>query len=269
MHKLLLSLILGLSVIIADAATVATPPPASIVSNIKNNLKTTLPEIKVDQVNTSVIPGMYEVISGHKVFYVDSSGRYAMLGNLVDLNTKQSLTEQKVKSLDFVNWANLQTNIALQQVKGKGERKIAVFLDPECPFCKELEIETIAKLKNVTVYYYLFPLAIHANAVSESQRILCSENPDRALINWLKKDQALPGRTKCKNADKLPIMQQIGREVAGVDSTPTIVLPNGKMVEGLVPLDYLNQLINQAEAPVTSTPPTNSSANANAKLSMK
>jgi len=225
---------------------------------IKNSLKTTLPDLTVDQINSTAIPNIYEIISGRKVFYVDGTGHYALLGNMVDLTTKQSLTELKVQELSVVDWKKLPLGIALRQVIGKGERRIAIFTDPDCPFCQHLEQDTIPKLKNVTVYYFLYPLAMHANAESDSKKILCSEIPDQTFINWMKDNKTLPTRTTCKNASQLAEMKDVATQVAQIEATPTIILPNGVILAGLVPPDYLNKLITETSPkPTTSAPVAN------------
>ena len=217
-----------------------------VSSQIVKNLKITLPEITVDQINPTAIPYVYEVVSGHKVFYVDSTGRYALLGNMVDLTTKQSITQTRIEQLSVVDWNKLPLAIALRQVIGSGERKIAVFTDPDCPFCQRLEQDTIPKLTNVTVYYFLFPLSIHANAALDSKKILCSETPDKTFLAWMKNGVNLPMRSNCKAVANLTIMQDIGKNMIGVEATPTIVLASGKIMQGVIPPDYLNQLITEA-----------------------
>lgn len=244
----------ALPVMVASPATSNTIPTTYNVSNIdvisviRSKLKEVLPELKVDSINQTAIQQVYEVISGRKVFYVNSTGQYAILGNLVDLNTKRSLTQQKVESLSVVDWNKLPLTSAIRHVIGKGERRIAVFTDPECPFCKELDQNTIPKLKNVTVYYFLFPLPIHKNAEADSQKILCSENPEKTYLAWMVSGQELPVKTMCQQAKTLIEIKRIGTSI-GIDATPTIILPNGVTVDGLVPADYLNKLIDNA-APV-------------------
>lgn len=223
----------------------------SITDKIKLNLNTSLPELKIDQITPlSTVPGIYEVIAGHYVFYVDSSGRYAFLGNMVDLTTKQSLTKVRVEQLSVVDWNKLPLNIALQQVIGRGERKIVVFTDPDCPFCHRLEEDIIPKLNNVTVYYFLFPLEIHANAKNDAKKILCSETPDKTLIAWMRNYVALPSRTECRGAANLATMIDVGKNVAAVQAVPAIILQNGKVLSGVVPADYLNQMIDEASPAV-------------------
>lgn len=229
--------------------TSSTNPNANnaVTSNIKNNLKTSLPELKIEQVNPTSIPGIYEVVAGRHVFYVDSTSRYMFIGNMVDLTTKQSLTQAKVEQLSVVDWNKLPLTIALRQVIGKGERKIAIFTDPDCPFCHRLEQDTIPKLTNVTVYYFLFPLDMHVNAKTDAKKILCAENPDKAFLDWMKNDVALPSRTECKAIDNLTVMINAGKNIAGVTATPTIILSNGHILSGLIPGDYLNQMINESK----------------------
>lgn len=215
------------------------------IENLRNQLKINLPELKIDQISPSVVPNVYQIVSGHKVFYVDSTGNYAFLGNLVDLKNKKSLTEAKVEELSTVNINELPLNIAIRQVIGNGNDKLVVFTDPDCPFCQRLEQETISKLNNVTVYYFLYPLPIHANAIPDSKKILCAENPDTMFYQFMNKGAKLPKRTECKNAKNLDVMVGLGHKY-GISSTPTIVLPNGKLISGLVPADYLIKLIKDA-----------------------
>lgn len=233
MKKILILILLMLGISYAD----------DITSGIKIHLKADLPELKVDQVNATPVSGVYEVISGRKVFYVDSTGRYAFLGNLVDLETKQSLTEKTVKKVTVINWNQLPLQIALRNTIGPGNRRIAVFTDPDCPFCKHLEQDTIAKLKDVVVYDFLFPLKIHENGVNDSKKILCSENPEATFTLWMTMGVKLPDKTVCPNSFKLAKMQDVGNNIVGVEGTPTIVLPNGQIISGVVPADYLNKLI--------------------------
>ena len=243
--QLSLSVLLGLAVSSGYALS-----NEQVVTTLKSNLKASLPDLVIDQVLPTPIAGVYEIDSGRKVFYVDSSGKYAMLGNLLDLSTKNSLTEQRTNALNRISWQQLPTDLAIVHVIDQGKNKIALFTDPDCPFCKRLEAETISKLSNVTVYYYFFPLAIHPHAVDHAKRILCAENPESALVGFMAKDLPLGKNNTCDNAAKLSKMQAIGTDVVQVSGTPTIVLPNGKLISGLVPADYLSRLIdeNQAES---------------------
>ena len=232
----------------------ANTAPANIVASVTQGLKQSLPAVTVDQVNKSVFHGVYEVISGRKVFYVDATGHYAMLGKLVDLTTKEDLTQQKVDSLSVVSWDRLPLKIAIKRVMGDGTRKLAVFTDPDCQFCKRFDGEIVPKLTNVTVYYFLYPLPIHANAENNSKRILCSSNPDKTFVDWMVDEKKLPIQNKCDRAKDLEQMKQVGDKVVLVDATPTLILPDGKIINGLVPADYINKLLTDTSpAPVAKS----------------
>lgn len=218
----------------------------STVDVIKNSLKLNLPALKVDQINQTVIPGIFEITSGRKIFYTDGSGRYAIVGNLVDLDTKENLTMEKIEQLTMSDWNKLPLKIALKQVIGSGKYKIAVFSDPNCIFCKRLETEVISKLTDITVYYFLFPLPNHFNSKSDAQKILCSENPESTYISFMKDNISLPSKTECNNAQVLTQMLDVGKNIIHVEVTPTIVLNNGKIVHGVIPVDELNRLIIDA-----------------------
>ena len=221
----------------------ANTAPAGIVTSITQGLDKTLPAVKINQINKSVFPGVYEVISGRKVFYVDASGNYAMIGKMIDLTTKEDLTQQKVDNLSVVDWNKLPLKIAIRRVMGKGERKLAVFTDPDCQFCKRFDAEVVPKLINVTVYYFLYPLPIHINAENNSKRILCSQNPDKTFVAWMVDDKKLPIQNKCERSKDLEQMKQVGTQIVLVDSTPTLILPDGKIINGMVPADYINKLL--------------------------
>lgn len=236
-NRLLCSLMVTL-VAKSFAADVTVPP------TIAKNLQSNLPSLTIDRIIPTQVPGVYEVDSGRKVFYVDSTGNYAFVGNLLDLTTKTNYTEARTEALNRIDFNKLPLNVAMKKTIGNGQDKIAVFTDPDCPFCKRLEGETIPKLKNVTIYYFLYPLPIHPDAVNDSKRILCSENPESAMFAMMVKGSTITKYNSCENAGRLTKMQDTANNLVQVTGTPTIVLPNGKIVSGLIPADYLTKLID-------------------------
>lgn len=237
-YNLLLSGLLAISITNSFAADATVP--SVITKNLRNNL----PNLTIDRIIPTQVPGIYEVDSGRKVFYVDSTGNYAFVGNLLDLTSKINYTEARTEALNRIDFNKLPLNIAMKKIIGNGRDKIAIFTDPDCPFCKRLEGETIPKLKNVTVYYFLYPLPIHPDAVNDSKRILCSENPESAMFATMVKGTPLTKYDSCENAGKLAKMQDVANNLVQVTGTPTIILPNGKIVSGLIPADYLTKLID-------------------------
>jgi len=237
MKKLLLSLLMLSSVSFAITAQLSAA--------IKQSLKGTLPKVTVDSISDTPIKNIYQVVAGKKVFYVDASARYLFVGNVIDLATQNNLTQQKVEELAKVDWNTLPLNMAVRSVNGDGKRRIAIFTDPDCPFCKNLEREVIPSLANVTIYYFMFPLPIHSDAKLHAQQILCSQMPESSFKAWMTSGTALPTNSGCEQARNVDEMINLGNKL-GVEATPTVVLPDGKIVVGLVPADYLNQLITNA-----------------------
>jgi thiol:disulfide interchange protein DsbC len=255
MKKILLGLI-------ASAALVAcnnNGSSAAAVSpdQIKADLVKQVPGLeKVDQVNPTQISGLYEVVVGRKIFYVSTDGKYALFGNLVDLSTKQSVTEKRTQELSKVDFSKLPLDLAIKQVNGDGSRKIAVFTDPDCPYCKMFEKQVVPQLKDVTIYSFMFPLPIHPNAADDAKKIWCSKDRATTWANWMQKDTPLPTDMSC-DTSALEKVMQVGKDVVGVEGTPTIIFDDGELMPGMLPAEQLNAKLDQLSG---KAPAANASA---------
>jgi thiol:disulfide interchange protein DsbC len=211
---------------------------------------------KVDQVNSTQINGLYEVVVGRKIFYVSTDGKFAVFGNIVDLAAKQSVTEQRMQDLAKVDFAQLPLDLAIKQVIGDGSRKLAVFTDPDCPYCKMFEKKVVSQLKNVTVYSFMFPLPIHPNAQMHAKQIWCSKDRGATWAAWMQKDTALPNYSSCDTSG-LDKVVKVGTDLVQVDGTPTLILENGQIIPGMLPAEQLNAKLDGLAATATTS---NSSA---------
>ena len=259
MKKLLLSLLVGAALVACNKTGANNGDNAVSIDQIKAQLVKQVPGLTtVDQVNPTSINGLYEVVVGRKIFYVSTDGKLAVFGNIVDLATKQSITEQHMQDLAKVDFNKLPLDLAIKQVIGDGSRKIAVFTDPDCPYCKMFEKQVVPQLKNVTVYSFLFPLPIHPNAATHAKQIWCSTDRVATWAAWMQKDKALPTNTSCDTSGLDKVMK-LGTDVVQVDGTPTIVLETGQILPGMLPADQLNAKLAEvsgkagsASAPVAS-----------------
>lgn len=263
MKRLFLSLLAGVALAACshtngrDGGTLST-------DQIKANLVKQVPGLTaVDQVNPTKIPGLYEVVVGRKIFYVSTDGKFAVFGNIVDLTTKQSITEQRMQDLAKIDFSKLPLNLAIKQVIGDGSRKLAVFTDPDCPYCKMFEKQVLPKLKNVTIYNFLFPLPIHPNAATHAKQIWCSKDRLAAWSAWMQQGTALPTDASC-DTSALDQIMKVGTDVVQVDGTPTMILGNGQIIPGLLPADQLIAKLNEASGKATennaSSPDASSSS---------
>src|ERR1700751_3491748 len=101
--------------------------------------------------------GMYEVVIENEIVYVDETANYLITGHLYDTRTQEDLTAKRSEEVLRVDFASLPLDLAFKIVRGDGSRRVAIFEDPNCPYCKRLEQE-IRTLDNTTIYVFLYPI---------------------------------------------------------------------------------------------------------------
>ena len=202
--------------------------PAAIKANVE---RLTAGKVKVDQVQATPAPGIFQVISEGEIFYTDATGRYGLVGGaLVDMQTQQDLTAPAVEKLTAVPFASLPLKHAIKQVRGNGKRQVAVFEDPNCPICRVFT-KFVDQLDDVTVYRFMYPV-IDPSSQSLARTAWCAA--DRAGA-W---DQVMGGRRlagpqECDVSGLVEILQ-FG-EKHRIQNTPTVFLGNGKRLVGATP----------------------------------
>jgi thiol:disulfide interchange protein DsbC len=224
-----------------EAASAATPEAA----NVKKLLEAKFPGAIVSNVGKSPYFGLYEAQFDDRVVYTDAGVNYVVVGAIYDANTKKNLTEARQRELNRVAWDALPLDLAFKRVKGNGSRKLALFADADCPFCKRLESD-IKKLNDVTIYTFLFPIdQLHPDASRKSAIIWCA--PDRAKA-W--DDFFATGKLPDNKGDcATPIAETVALgEKLHVSATPTLVFADGSIIPGAIPLAQLESEIDKGEA---------------------
>lgn len=236
-------LIAGLFAALISTATFAETAADPSVAAIATRLKQLYPKTTFNQIAPSPMPGVYEVVMGKNVAYVEENGRYFLFGHLYDMQLQQDLTEGKAAAASSIDFAALPKQDAIVTVKGKGSRKIAVFSDPDCPYCKKLEVETIAKLDDVTIYTFMFPIdSLHPEARRKSVGVWCAKDRSKAWDDLMVRGMANAG--ECDN----PIERNVQLAAKlGINGTPTIVLDNGRTIPGALPAAQLNTMMGNAK----------------------
>lgn len=225
-------------------SAVAQNKPDATLDRVKAAVQKTLgADAPVKAVARTPIPGLFEVSVGGEILYADEKARYVILGgNLVDTQTRQSLTEARQSELNKVDFAKLPFDHAFKYVKGNGSRKIAVFSDPNCPYCKRFE-ETLkgSKIDNVTVYTFLYPV-LGEDSDKKSKAIWCAPDQLKAWHDWMLDKKAPPTPTaKC---DDKPVKDNfaLGHQL-NITGTPTIILSDGRRLPGAVPAEELEKAL--------------------------
>ncbi len=223
-------------------APAAMADEAAIRKNLPERLANLPP---IDDVSKTPIPGIYEVRIGGELLYTDENGNHLIQGNLIDTRTRTNLTEARLNKLNAVDFAQLPLKDAIVWKNGTGARKMAVFADPNCGYCKKFEAD-LQKVKNVTVYTFLLPV-LGGDSPQKSENIWCAKEPVKAWLGWML-DNKLP--TKNMGACATPIERNLefARKYR-INGTPAIIFADGTRVPGAISAEQIEkQLVASAAA---------------------
>jgi thiol:disulfide interchange protein DsbC len=192
------------------------------------------PYSKIISVSKTPYLGLYEVAFDDQLVYTDENMTYLFSGNILDMHTLKNLTEARERQLYAIKFDALPLDLAIKNVKGDGKRKLAVFTDPNCPYCKRLEKEMV-NLTNATVYVFVYPIL--PGSEEKAKAIWCA--PDR-LKAW--EDHMLSGvEPKSEKACDTSALTKISMQAKklGINLTPTLVFEDGVIKPGTMTLELL------------------------------
>ena len=215
---------------------------------IRKNLQARLPDMgKIDEVRKSELPGLFEVrVDGVDIYYTDAQANYLIDGILIDTRSKRNLTEERVDKLTAIKFEALPLKDAFVVVRGKGERKLAVFEDPNCGYCKRFERD-LQKVDNVTVYMFLLPV-LGADSMEKSKAIWCAKDRGAARLDWMLREQAASAAPASCDAGAIVRNAELGRKHK-ITGTPTLIFSNSTRVPGAIDNKRVEQLLAQAAKP--------------------
>lgn len=211
-------------------------------ASVKKAVETAYPKFKVDSVTKTNYSGLYEVFMGGQILYTDEKMSFLIAeGHLVDPKTKKDITGERLEELTRVDFNSLPLDQAIKVVKGNGSRKLVVFSDVDCPFCKRLEQNELSNITDVTIYTFLYPLQqLHPDAEAKSRSIWCSSNRVKAWQDWILNGQLPKTAGNCEVP--LEKVGELARSV-GVNSTPTLIFANGKRMLGAQPYKEIEKAL--------------------------
>ena len=214
-------------------------------TSLRAALEERMPDSKIGKISPAPIPGLFEVVvNGINIMYTDEKGELAFFGNMVNLKTRDNLTKIRTEELAFIDFSKIPLKKAIVKVKGDGTRKLVVFSDPDCSYCKQLEKELVF-LDNVTIYTMLYPIdEIHPDARKKSEAVWCSSDRAKAWENLMLYDKE-PAAAKGKCKTPIDDIQALAKSL-NIDGTPGLVFQNGKLVPGTLKTQQIEALMAAA-----------------------
>ncbi len=211
-------------------------------ASIKKAIEAAYPKFKVESITKTPYAGLYEVFMGGQIIYTDEKLSFLIAeGHVVDPKTKKDLTEARLADLMKIDFSTLPLDQAIKVVKGNGSRKLVVFSDVDCPYCKRLEQNELVNLTDVTIYTFLYPIVqLHPDSANKSKLIWCAPNRVSAWHDWIF-DGQLP-----KSAGNCDVpLERVGdlARKFGVNSTPTLFFTDGKRMLGAQPYKEIERAL--------------------------
>ena len=218
---------------VAVVAALASWSSFAGVEQVKTNLAKQHPELKIQNIQATEMPGIYSGSMDGQVVYLGENAQHMLVGSMIRLKDQQNLTKDLILKQNSVDWKKLPLQDAVKTVRGTGKRQLAIFSDPNCPYCKQLEAE-LKKLDNVTIYTFIYP--IKPQSVAPSKAVYCAKDQSYAWENLIAKGIAPAGNKSCAN----PIERNLKLgQTLGVKGTPTIIFSNGFKTSGGFPAEQI------------------------------
>jgi len=209
-------------------------------AEIKSAIQKKVPQIgQINQVVKSAVPGLYEVVTQDHLFYTDDKAQFLIDGAVYDLKSMRNLTEERSRKLFALDFSKLPLELAVKIVKGNGSRKLAIFTDPNCGFCKKLEKE-LRQIDNVTIYQLMYP--VFPGSEEKVHAVWCSKDRAQAWEDLMQNDIVPPAGT-C-DAPTAKVLA-LGKKLR-VNGTPALVFSDGTLNPGYLPAAELEKALAAA-----------------------
>lgn len=210
---------------------------------IRKAMSERIPQMpKIEEITPTPVAGVYELrLNNNEIYYSDATGNYLIQGSLIDTKTRRNLTEERETKLNAIDFKLLPIKDAITIVHGNGKRKLAVFEDPNCGFCKRFERD-LAKVDNVTIYLFLYPV-LGPNSTEKSRNVWCAKDRAAAWKDMMTMD-ITPPAAQCNTA-AIERNLEFGHKYK-ITGTPTLVAQDGTRVPGAIKTEQIEKLLADA-----------------------
>ena len=208
-------------------------------SEIRKSLQSKFPGIgKIEHIVKTPYAGLYEIVIDDQLLYTDEKGQYIFEGNVIEPKSRRNLSEERRRILFAIDFDKLPLELAVKKVKGNGKRKLAIFTDPNCTYCRRLEKE-LSGVTDVTLYLFMYPIFPGSDEIVRN--VLCSKNPVKAWDDWMLSEIS-PEKATCETQTEK--VKALGQKLH-VNGTPNLIFGNGIQAPGLLPAEELERNLNE------------------------
>ena len=235
------------SISLLALATALAWPALAQEAAIRKNLAERMPDFpKIDEVTKTPIPGLWEVRIGNDLLYTDEQGNHLIQGTLFDTKAKVNLTDKRLEKLTAIDFDQLPLKDAMVVKQGSGARKLAVFADPNCGYCKRFERDLLS-VKDVTIYTFLYPV-LGPDSNDKSRSIWCSKDAMKTWRAWMIDGVTPPKAMGACDTAAIERNSAFGRKHR-INGTPAILFEDGKRVPGAMPAAEVEKRLAEAARP--------------------
>lgn len=214
---------------------------------IRKKIKERLTDFPViNEIIKAPAGGLYEIrFDGSQIIYADATGDHLFQGAIIDTKTKANLTSERVDLLSAIPFDKLPFKDSFTIIKGDGKRKLAVFEDPNCGYCKQFE-KGLSGVDNITLSVFLYPI-LGEKSVSDSKNVWCVTDKGKVFTDWMVNNVGIPVSSSDAKCDTSALTRNVefGKK-HNVTGTPTLFFKNGKRVPSAIPPDQIEKLLNEA-----------------------
>src|SRR5665647_998862 len=228
-------------------ATLLTGSAYADEAGLRKAIAAVDPNFKADSIVKTPYGGLYEVFLDGQIIYTDEKFSFLISkGHLFETRSQRDITQKRLDELTKVDFSTFPLNQAIKVVKGNGSRKLVVFSDPDCPYCKQLEQKELIGISDVTIYTFLYPInQLHPDSANKSRAIWCAPDRAKAWEDWILNAQLVKVSGTCDTP--IEKVAELGRKL-GITSTPTLLFANGKRMLGAYPAKDIEKALSEALA---------------------
>ena len=201
---------------------------------VKAELAKKYPEVKAERITKTQYGNLFEIFAGGEIIYTDEKVTFLLLGTLVDAQTRTNISEARLQKLSAINFNDLPLDQAIKLVRGNGSRRMAIFADPNCGYCKRFE-QDVNTTDNITAYIFTYPI-LAQDSIEKSKSIWCSTDRLKAWQDQMLREKAPTAKGTCETpVDKV---LALGRKL-NITGTPTTFFEDGERISGAMAKDRM------------------------------